>query len=114
LHTIVEATMISRSLLALVFAAVFISSMSVEARMRAPSLGFTKGECSLLGGDVDDLGGGSWACCFEESGQCWNCSGQTSGPAAGHCSCLGDGCPADKAVQPGIRIGPLGSKPNQQ
>jgi hypothetical protein len=105
--------MLSRILLALILLFGIACATATEARMRAPKLSFTKTECSLLGGGVDDLGGGRWACCFEESGQCWNCSGETGGPATGHCDCLGDGCPSDKSVQPGLNLGPMGGTAKQ-
>lgn len=80
-------------LLRIAIAAILLAASVPSPAAARMSLGFTKAECGLLGGTPDDLGGGDWACCFE-GGECWNCRGETGGPATDHCICLGAGCPA--------------------
>lgn len=62
----------------------------------APPGAFTVAECRSMEGAVTNAGGGQWACCFREIGQCWYPEAQSAG-GPGYV-CRGDGCPSEAKV----------------
>ena len=63
----------------------------------APTPGtLTVAECRSMEGAVTHAGGGQWACCFREIGQCWYPeTPRADGPGY---ICRGDGCPSEAKI----------------